>query len=152
MTILFDHMDIHSENQKTCRGDDYLSIQAKGSRKYFCGKSPTEDGIMALVIKPRGKDSRVQFSFRTNNDGDGGSGVQLLYFAGVPMEDSMEDDEDDDNDNDDDDGDDDDDENESCPFDHDCGGNGVCVSGTCACDSPYSGKDCKGTASCFPLL
>ena len=82
MTILFDHMDIHSENQKTCRGDDYLSIKKGGKRKYFCGKSPTEDGYRVLAIPQKGKDRRVQFSFRTNNDGDGGNGVQLLFFAG----------------------------------------------------------------------
>ena len=82
MTIIFDHMDIHSENQKTCKGDDFLSIKGKGKRKYFCGKSPQGDKIMSLSIPQRGKDSIVQFSFRTNNDGNEGSGVQLLFFAG----------------------------------------------------------------------
>ena len=75
-------MDIHSENQKTCKGDDFLSIKGKGKRKYFCGKSPQGDKIMSLSIPQRGKDSIVQFSFRTNNDGNEGSGVQLLFFAG----------------------------------------------------------------------
>ena len=83
MTILFDHMDIHSKNQKTCRGDDYLSIKIDGERKYFCGKSPTDDGYKVLALPLNRKVRRIHFSFRTNNDGYGGSGVQLLFLAGT---------------------------------------------------------------------
>ena len=96
MTILFDYMDIHSENQKTCRGDDYLSIKTDGKRRYFCGNSPTDDGYLALSIPSTKKASKIHFTFRTNNDGDSGKGVQLLFFADeLPMAESEEDSEED---------------------------------------------------------
>ena len=82
MFVIFDHMDIHSENQETCRGDDYLSIGKGGERIYVCGQSPDKFSYRAFTIPPKGRDAKVQFVFRTNNDGDAGSGVQLLLFGG----------------------------------------------------------------------
>ena len=77
-------MDIHSENQKTCRGDDYLRIKGPGGKqKFYCGQadSQLDEEVTFQQMGPWGQDKKIYFSFRSNNDEENGGGVQLVMFA-----------------------------------------------------------------------
>ena len=61
----------YSENQKTCRGDDYLRIKGPGGKqKFYCGQadSQLDEEVTFQQMGPWGKDKKVHFSFRFNND------------------------------------------------------------------------------------
>ena len=75
--VEFVDMDIETKDRKKCR-QDYMRIKGANKTKFYCGELKREK---IREMGPWGKDYRLQFSFRSNNDGQRGRGGLLYLYT-----------------------------------------------------------------------
>jgi hypothetical protein len=75
--VEFVDMDIETKDRKKCR-QDYMRIKGANKTKFYCGELKKEK---IREMGPWGKDYRLQFSFRSNNDGNRGRGGLLYLYT-----------------------------------------------------------------------